>query len=191
VEAGSNRERTQGAGGEPLDKERSRICRKACDYIRRAKLRQGDATNLTLLTRPAIVLDTNVVLDWLLFADPSVARLAMAVESRQLRWIATAEMRDELAEVLRRGLADARGVDARPVLAAFDAFAAMLTEPQPVPRAARLICTDPDDQKFLDLAQTSGARWLLSRDRAVLKLARRAAGGGLTISTPEHWLPPE
>jgi hypothetical protein len=39
---------------------------------------------------------------------------------------------------------------------------------------------------FIDLAlQLGGA--LLSRDRAVLKLARRARALGLTIATPEVW----
>jgi predicted nucleic acid-binding protein len=51
---------------------------------------------------------------------------------------------------------------------------------------ARLRCTDPDDQKFIDAAIVS-AQWLISRDRAVLKLARRAAALGLRIVTPERW----
>ncbi len=40
---------------------------------------------------------------------------------------------------------------------------------------------------FLDLAHAAGARWLLSRDRAVLRLARRAAALGLVIAKPEDW----
>jgi hypothetical protein len=31
------------------------------------------------------------------------------------------------------------------------------------------------------------ARWLVSRDRAVLKLARRAAASGTAIVTPASW----
>ena len=48
-------------------------------------------------------------------------------------------------------------------------------------------CTDPDDQKFIDLALHSGAQWLLSRDRAVLKLAREARQRGLAIVAPHVW----
>ena len=51
--------------------------------------------------------------------------------------------------------------------------------------ATRMRCTDPDDQKFIDLALGHRARWLVTRDRAVLKLARRARTLGLNIVTPE------
>jgi hypothetical protein len=42
----------------------------------------------------------------------------------------------------------------------------------------------------MDFAGTDGrkAQWLLSRDRAVLKLARRARGEELTIQTPGAWV---
>jgi predicted nucleic acid-binding protein len=50
-----------------------------------------------------------------------------------------------------------------------------------------LRCTDADDQKFIDLACAAPARWLVSRDRAVLKLRRRAATDGLVIVTPDGW----
>jgi len=34
-------------------------------------------------------------------------------------------------------------------------------------------CEDPDDQKFLELAWHAGARWLVTRDKALLKLASK------------------
>ena len=136
------------------------------------------------------MLDTNVVLDWLLFGDPSAAPIAAAIANRQVRWIATAAMRDELAEVLRRGLAAGRGADPAAVLAGWDAHAQMLPEPARLPAAVPMHCSDPDDQKFLALAHAAGACWLLSRDRAVLRLARRAAAAGFTICVPERWPAP-
>lgn len=172
--------------------ERSRIRRKACDYIgpnpqpqavfsSPAETTRGE---LPLTSTPAIVLDTNVVLDWMLFADPSATTLVSALHQRRVRWLASASMRDELAHVLGRGLARARMADPDALLALWDACA----ERQPEPCAGhRLRCTDPDDQKFIDLALSSGARWLVSRDRAVLKLARRAGALGLTIVAPRHW----
>ena len=48
----------------------------------------------------ALVLDTNIVLDLLVFADPATAPLPGLMASGRLRWIATAGMRAELARVL-------------------------------------------------------------------------------------------
>ncbi|HEY1610523.1 MAG TPA: PIN domain-containing protein, partial [Paraburkholderia sp.] len=46
-------------------------------------------------------------------------------------------------------------------------------------------CKDRDDQKFLELAHASGAAWLVSKDRAVLKLAKRVARDfGFRIAEP-------
>jgi predicted nucleic acid-binding protein len=52
---------------------------------------------------------------------------------------------------------------------------------------ASLRCRDGDDQKFLDLAHFAGARWLISRDRALLDLAKRARHLGFEILTPALW----
>jgi predicted nucleic acid-binding protein len=133
---------------------------------------------------PLIVLDTNVVLDWLVFEEPSVDMLVAALATGRIRWMATASMRGELAHVLGRGLAAARQLDAQAVLATWDSYASVHPE-APAQRVHR--CTDPDDQKFVDLALGVGARWLVSRDRAVLKLARRAASSGVEIVRPEAW----
>jgi predicted nucleic acid-binding protein len=136
------------------------------------------------LTRPPrIVIDTNAALDWLLFADPAAQALGQAVEAGRVAWIGTAAMRDELAHVLASGLAAQRGREPAPVLAAWHRHCAML----PVPAAAPWRCSDADDQPFIDLALASGARWLISRDKALLKLARRAHTLGLSIVTPGRW----
>jgi uncharacterized protein len=132
---------------------------------------------------PAVVLDTNVVLDWLLFDDPSAAAVAGSVMQRQVSWRATGPMRDELAHVLGRGLAAARGCNAAALLSRWDALAQI----DAAPPGHRLRCTDSDDQKFVDLAFAVGARWLVSRDRALLALARRAAPLGLAILPATQW----
>jgi len=144
-------------------------------------------TSLGMPLRPAIVLDTNVVLDWLVFNDPSSAPMATAIVQRQVCWIATAAMRGELAAVLHRGLAAAHGADVSAVLAVWDAYAEPRDEPRHLASTTALRCSDPDDQMFVDLARAAGARWLLSRDRAILRLARRAAALGLIFAVPEGW----
>ena len=139
-----------------------------------------------------VVLDSNVVLDWLLFRNSDGLMLGAALTSGRLRWIATAAMRDELTHVLARGDFDAWGQDLTALWSAWDRCCAEVPVPVPMPAAAagRYRCTDPDDQKFIDFA-LHRADWLLTRDRAVLRLARRALPRGLAILTPEAWvLPP-
>ncbi len=132
---------------------------------------------------PLAVLDTNVVLDWLVFDDPGVAALAAALEAGRLRWLACDSMRAELAHVVQRPQLAAWQPDVDRVLATFDRHAQPCEPPPP----SRLLCSDADDQPFVDLALHSRARWLFSRDRAVLKLARRARLFGLEIAPPARW----
>ena len=134
---------------------------------------------------PAAVLDTNVVLDWLVFRDAGVAPIAAAVEAGRLRWLATARMRDELADVLDRGHLARWQADAGSVLALFDRHAT----PRPAPSPSRLHCSDPDDQVFIDLALAAKAPWLITHDRALLALARRARPLGVQILRPGAWSP--
>lgn len=140
-----------------------------------------------MFQKPAVVLDTNVVLDWLVFQNTECAGLIAAIEAGQLRWVVNDSLRGELAHVLARGVVNAWAPDETKVWAHWARYAHPGAEtPALAGTAARLRCTDPDDQKFVDLA-LSGAQWLISRDRAVLKLARRAAPLGLVITTPRRW----
>ena len=121
-----------------------------------------------------LVLDTNIVLDLLVFRDPRVGVLYQRLEAGALRWLATAAMREELARVLAYPkiaprVAFHRG-DAGSVLQDFDRHATLLDCPAKAP----VTCGDPDDQKFIDLAVAHRAL-LLSKDRAVLALRKRLA----------------
>ena len=132
------------------------------------------------------MLDTNVVLDWLVFRDPSSNAISAAIRDARVRWIATPAMRNELEHVLTLDSFSAWRPDPAGILGEWDHWAT----PVPAPAVALLPglrCTDPDDQKFIDLALQAGASALLSRDRAVLKLAARARRCGLRILTASAW----
>lgn len=133
------------------------------------------------------VIDTQVVLDWLVFRDPGVARLAAAVDSGRLRWIGCPEMRLELARMLVHPSLARWQPDAAAALAQFDQRC-RLAPTGPAPQPA-LRCRDSDDQVFIDLALGAGARWLFTRDKALLALAVRARGRGTEIVTPARWGP--
>ena len=139
------------------------------------------------LPPPLAVLDTNVVLDWLLFRNPECDTLATAIVSGDVRWIATPAMRDELAHVLGRGHLGAWAPDLPAIWSQWERHCRESPAPQPTGPAGRLRCSDADDQKFIDLAVAARARWLVSRDRAVLKLARRLREHGVAVIPPGAW----
>ena len=119
-----------------------------------------------------IVLDTNIVLDAFLFNDPASLPLKQALAAREIRWITTGPMRDELERVLGYPKIMLRlavyQLSAADVLARLDERAQLVVV---APKAA-LTCADPDDQKFIDLAVAHKCT-LLSKDRAVLCMAKR------------------
>src|SRR4051812_7173554 len=116
-----------------------------------------------------LVIDTNVVLDWLVFANPIGARLEAALRSGQFRWLRTSPMRDELAHVLVRPSLGRWAVDAEAVLAVCDALGTDMGTPPSPGAGERLQCSDPDDQPFVDLAIAGRVHALLTRDRALLR----------------------
>jgi putative PIN family toxin of toxin-antitoxin system len=119
-----------------------------------------------------LVLDTNVVLDLFVFADPRTDSLRRHLEGGEVTWLATPTMRDELERVLAYAHIQAKlalyGLDAPGVLAHFDRHARIAH----VPDKAPVTCSDPDDQKFIDLAVAHKCM-LLSKDAAVLSMAKR------------------
>lgn len=132
---------------------------------------------------PVVVLDTNVLLDWLVFDDAHAAPWATALLAGRIRWLATEPMQEEFQRVLSYEPLAAR-LQHRP--AAENAWA-RLANLIPPPAAGPLICGDPDDQKFIDLAVAHKAKWLLTKDRELLHLARRAVAFGVRVLPPAQW----
>jgi predicted nucleic acid-binding protein len=130
------------------------------------------------------VLDTNVLLDWLVFRNPACAPLEQALATQSLGWIATEAMHTELRWVLSDRLCARWAAPAEQVLAFVVASSRLVPAPW---SAGPLRCTDADDQIFIDLALAHEARWLLTRDRALLKLGRRARLRGVEICSPAVW----
>lgn len=136
-----------------------------------------------------MVLDTNVCLDLFVFCDPRCADLLAALREGRIEAVTRDDCRAEWLAVLaypRLALAPERRAQA---VAAFDACVRCLPPAQAAHAGQRLPrCADPDDQKFLELAAAAGATTLLTRDAALLKLARRTLRDGLfTIATPDGW----
>jgi len=165
--------------------------RKAFHYIPRDAQQQAAPLNTAHdpasgATAPWLVVDTQVVLDWLVFRDADARPLLEAVVAGRLRWLATTSMRAELEYMVRHPKLARWGHQAEQVLTFFDDRTTLHADPAPVP-APRLTCSDPDDQVFIDTALVHHAAWLATRDRALLKLRRKALGHGLRIMRPGEW----
>jgi len=134
-----------------------------------------------------IVLDTNVCLDLFVFHDPRWAPLLDALETGAVQAVTRADCRDEYLHVLHYPHLPLDDASRAQAATRFDALIRVVA---PGARALRLpVCTDRDDQKFLEIARDAGAAVLISKDKAVLKLARRAAREGLFhIMAPEAWV---
>jgi putative PIN family toxin of toxin-antitoxin system len=134
-----------------------------------------------------IVIDTNVCLDLFVFHDPRWAPLLAALERGDLKAVTRADCRDEYRIVLHYPhlpLDD----DSRAAAAA--RFDALITVVAPDSKPVRLpVCSDRDDQKFLELARDANAAILITKDKALLKLGRKTLQGGLfRIMLPEAWV---
>jgi len=133
-----------------------------------------------------VVLDTNAVLDWLVFADGPMQVIGQAIAARKTQWLVTPRMLDELRTVMTRPLTP-RWEPARELALTIDVMPWATVCPEPVPGTS-LVCRDAADQVFVDLAREHHPTLLLTRDRALLALRRRAGCDGVEIETAAAWL---
>lgn len=132
-----------------------------------------------------VVFDTNVLLSLWVFADSRFAPLRARIDSGE--WIALTDepCLAEFQRVLGYAQFDLSGERQTLIHAEYSACAERCdvrrTFAQPLPR-----CSDRDDQKFLELARNAGALWLVTSDKALLRMARRNKFAGLFhIVTPD------
>lgn len=145
-----------------------------------------------------LVLDTNVWLDWLVFDDAAVAPIRDAVAHGRAEVYINRATEAELERVLAYDLGK-RSIDAgaqakcmercrsvakrlqergnesahAAAAAAGGAAARVAAGAASAAFAGLPRCSDPHDQKFLELALAANADVLVTKDRALLDLARR------------------
>lgn len=134
-----------------------------------------------------VVIDTNVCLDLFVFNDPRWAKLVAAIERGDIEAVTRADCRDEYNIVLHYRhlpLDD----DSRPLAAArFDQLIKVVAPPESGVKLP--VCSDRADQKFLEIARDAQAEVLITKDKALLKLARRLAREGMfKVMLPEKWI---
>jgi predicted nucleic acid-binding protein len=140
--------------------------------------------------QPRLVLDTNVCLDLFVFADVRCAALLAALCEGRVEAVTRQDCRAEWLAVLGYPALALDESAQRRARVSFDGCVRCLPADQSacVGMARLPRCADPDDQKFLELAAAAHADVLLSRDDALLRLARRTARDGLfAILSPAAW----
>ena len=135
-----------------------------------------------------LVLDTNVCLDLFVFNDPRWHALDAAMRAGAVQAVTRDDCRTEWTMVLRYARFALDDAAQQACMARFDALITCLPAADssafmPLPR-----CSDSDDQKFLELARDAGATVLITKDKALLKLAGKCRRAGLfAIQKPETW----
>jgi putative PIN family toxin of toxin-antitoxin system len=134
-----------------------------------------------------LVLDTNVVIDWLVFAHPYMQAFRAAVTAGEIIVLTHELALVELERVLaypELKLPVERQVDA---LARYRAYSRAATMPEGFALGAWQLpagfpsCRDRDDDLFLSLTHHTQAAALVTRDKALLKMRKRMRKRGMTI----------
>ncbi len=134
-----------------------------------------------------LVLDTNVVIDWLVFDDPYLALFREAVSCGRITVVTHQHAVDELRRVLGYRALKLNGTRQAEVLERYQAQTSVPDTASDPARVATELpkgfprCRDPDDAPFLSLAWHAKADALVSRDNEVLALRRRAPRFGFRI----------
>jgi putative PIN family toxin of toxin-antitoxin system len=134
-----------------------------------------------------VILDTNVVLDWLLFDHISVHPLRDRIRDGRLVVFTYPGAATELRRVLGYRQFELDEVRQAEIIQRYH------SQTQPVPDEVRVLiermevpkgfphCRDPDDNHFLALAWHAKADALVSKDKRVLKCRRKTLAFGFTI----------
>lgn len=137
-----------------------------------------------------IVLDTNVCLDLFVFRDARWDLLLAALKNGSVEAVTRADCRMEWLIVLDYRHLPLDSASKSQSALEFDALITCIPAETPTLIEVRLpLCKDPDDQKFLELARDAHADVLITKDKALLKLAKSTARANLfLIMTPDAWI---
>ncbi|WP_289162864.1 putative toxin-antitoxin system toxin component, PIN family [uncultured Parasutterella sp.] len=127
-----------------------------------------------------VIFDTNLLLDFFVFRDKTTAPLWEAACAGQFRTVTTQEAIDEFRDVLTRPAFNLTQKAQEEALKDFLSVA----ENVAVTTEAQARCRDPLDQKFIDLAVSEAPAVLITKDKLVLRCAKRIKKTGSVICSP-------
>jgi putative PIN family toxin of toxin-antitoxin system len=130
--------------------------------------------------KPRLVLDTNVILDLLVFKDPSAEPIRLLLDAKQVDAVRSKASMLELVDVIQRPTFKLSQEEQEMILQAWESVTRLLEKT--AIESAPFICRDADDQIFLDMAFSLRPALLLSKDLRVLELQATAQRHGIEIS---------
>ncbi len=135
-----------------------------------------------------LVLDTNVCLDLFVFNDPRWTLLLTGLVEKKLTAITKKSCRDEWLAVLHYRQLPVTEENRPEIIRAFDNLI-QYTDLDLLSHIKLPLCSDKDDQQFMELARDGRATHLITKDKALLKCAKKCANLNLfQIVSPEMFL---
>jgi predicted nucleic acid-binding protein len=130
--------------------------------------------------KPRLILDTNVILDLLVFKDPSAKPIRLLLDAKQVDAVRTSASMAELIDVIGRPAFKLSREDQETIVQAWEISSRLLEST--ALEAAPFTCRDLDDQVFINMAYSIRPALLLSKDLRVLELQTIAKRHGIEIS---------
>ena len=130
--------------------------------------------------KPRLILDTNVILDLLVFKDPTTEPIRLLLDAKLVDTVRSEASMLELIDVIQRPIFKLSREAQEIILQKWESSSRLLenTAIEPAP----FTCRDPDDQVFLDMAYSLRPALLLSKDLRVLELCASSKRHGIAIS---------
>jgi putative PIN family toxin of toxin-antitoxin system len=129
----------------------------------------------------SVILDTNILLDIFVFHDERAANLKESIFRRDIRAIASQKTIAEFADVLSRPLFKLDTAKQLEILKCWKSIVQIQDDTDLAPAPWK--CQDSDDQVFLDLSYRLRPAILMSKDNALLQIAKRAAEESILITS--------
>ncbi len=130
--------------------------------------------------KPRLVLDTNVILDLLVFKDSSTEPIRLLLDANQVDAVRSEASMLELVDVVQRPSFKLSEEQQQAILKNWESSSRLLENAAIEP--APFTCRDTDDQVFINMAYSIRPALLLSKDLRVLELRRTAMRYGIEIT---------
>jgi putative PIN family toxin of toxin-antitoxin system len=130
-----------------------------------------------------LILDTNILLDIFVFDDQRAHPLRAALSNQEIDALVTEDTLDEFIDVISRSQFGLDKQKQAEILLQWQSWSRLVKQSDL--QVAPWKCKDRDDQVFINLAFSFKPSTLISKDKLVLKLAKRAIKEEVII-TSDH-----